>query len=329
MADLKEDLLSIGETARLMDVSENTLRDWDIEDKFEATRTSGGHRRYSLSQIREYLDKNPPKNKMRMLSGNEYSELEKNIEIWEEKGYLDDVDEPEKHTLATLLNNYLIYQNDKEDSLFSTDQGLWLTKEAWMRCRFKKIVSVQPMSGPVSLVFYNSYESPVKETLNILSEGVAAKTTSFDFKFFDKGKFGDLKETYADAIADSIDSLIIDNLIKMNLRISDVDALVDASKIISDKFGYDYIIATQEKLNQINKSAIEGVDVYPIPFILDDKTFKPVALVGNYPKSCFEIPIYCPYIVFWEGVGTFNYTRSVIHRAGWFKCVSQAQLDCQ
>jgi excisionase family DNA binding protein len=37
-------LLSISEACKLMDVCENTLRDWDIEGKFRAERSSGGHR---------------------------------------------------------------------------------------------------------------------------------------------------------------------------------------------------------------------------------------------------------------------------------------------
>ena len=60
---MEEKLLSINEAAKLLDVCENTLRDWDIEGKFKATRTTGGHRRYSLDQIREYLTKYPPKEK--------------------------------------------------------------------------------------------------------------------------------------------------------------------------------------------------------------------------------------------------------------------------
>jgi len=48
---LSEKLIGISEAAELLGVNTRTLRRWDIEDKLEAVRTLGGHRRYRLSDI--------------------------------------------------------------------------------------------------------------------------------------------------------------------------------------------------------------------------------------------------------------------------------------
>ncbi len=45
-------LLSIGETAQALGVSQKTLRKWDQEGRLKPTEiTLGGHRRYDLSKI--------------------------------------------------------------------------------------------------------------------------------------------------------------------------------------------------------------------------------------------------------------------------------------
>jgi excisionase family DNA binding protein len=44
-------LISIGKASTLLDVSIQTLREWDTEGKLKAVRTEGGHRRYRLSDI--------------------------------------------------------------------------------------------------------------------------------------------------------------------------------------------------------------------------------------------------------------------------------------
>ena len=99
---MEEKLLSINEAAKLLDVCENTLRDWDIEGKFKATRTTGRHRRYSLDQIREYLTKHPPKEKESSHIKNLAQEKNLVIKKWEH--YLENVDENEKFILATILD---------------------------------------------------------------------------------------------------------------------------------------------------------------------------------------------------------------------------------
>ena len=48
---------TIGEFARLLNVSEQTLRNWDESGKLVAHRTlGGGHRRYTPAQLAEFID---------------------------------------------------------------------------------------------------------------------------------------------------------------------------------------------------------------------------------------------------------------------------------
>jgi predicted site-specific integrase-resolvase len=46
-----EDLLQIGDTAKLRGVSIDTLRRWENAGKIHAVRTEGGHRRYRVADI--------------------------------------------------------------------------------------------------------------------------------------------------------------------------------------------------------------------------------------------------------------------------------------
>ena len=48
-------LLSIGEAAKFLDVSINTLRIWDSSGKLKALRSSGGHRYYSKEQLEHFV----------------------------------------------------------------------------------------------------------------------------------------------------------------------------------------------------------------------------------------------------------------------------------
>ena len=48
-------LVSIGKAAKILGVSEITLRRWDEDGKLVSTRTEGGHRRYDISKIKPEL----------------------------------------------------------------------------------------------------------------------------------------------------------------------------------------------------------------------------------------------------------------------------------
>ena len=46
-----EDLLQIGDAAKLRGVSIDTLRRWEKAGKIQAVRTEGGHRRYRVADL--------------------------------------------------------------------------------------------------------------------------------------------------------------------------------------------------------------------------------------------------------------------------------------
>lgn len=51
----QQSLVSISEASRILGVSEATLRQWTDEDKIKAFVTPGGHRRYSRSELKQFM----------------------------------------------------------------------------------------------------------------------------------------------------------------------------------------------------------------------------------------------------------------------------------
>ncbi|MBM7614558.1 IS607 family transposase [Alkaliphilus hydrothermalis] len=49
-------LLTIGKAAKEVGVSVDTLRRWERENKIKAHRTAGGHRRYDLDEVKNYIN---------------------------------------------------------------------------------------------------------------------------------------------------------------------------------------------------------------------------------------------------------------------------------
>lgn len=57
MVTIVKNFYTIGEFARLLNVSEQTLRNWDESGKLIAHRTlGGGHRRYTPAQLAKFID---------------------------------------------------------------------------------------------------------------------------------------------------------------------------------------------------------------------------------------------------------------------------------
>lgn len=50
---------SIGEVARMLGLTANTLRNWDTEEKLIAKRKPSGQRYYTREQLEKFLEKNP------------------------------------------------------------------------------------------------------------------------------------------------------------------------------------------------------------------------------------------------------------------------------
>ena len=47
--------LPIGDVARRAGVSVDTIREWDRTGRIKSIRTAGGHRRFHLSHVEDYL----------------------------------------------------------------------------------------------------------------------------------------------------------------------------------------------------------------------------------------------------------------------------------
>lgn len=52
---MSDKLLTLEEVSKILNVSKETLRNWDNDDKLVAQRTEGGHRKYLESKINEYI----------------------------------------------------------------------------------------------------------------------------------------------------------------------------------------------------------------------------------------------------------------------------------
>lgn len=310
---MSEELLSIGEAARLIGVHENTLRDWDIEGKFKATRTSGNHRRYSLDQIRKYLDENEPKNEARSaLGAPQVTQAERIEKEWAKTEHLDDVTEKiQRQTLAVLLENTKLYLNSISNCPFSTGQMFYLVRQGWKRSKLKKMVSTQPMLGPCSLVYFLK---PTNNGVRVESDAVAARTQKYDFSIFADASFDNVKDLYAGAIAAELDYIVMSKLPKL-----DIESVIRAAEMNAFKLNnvYDYLVAPECFIDQLKPYA-EGVDLIDGPLVLDPDSFLPRAAGGKYPDSYMRLPILSVYQILLVGPQKIGGTYSAMLRFGWF-----------
>jgi excisionase family DNA binding protein len=294
-------LLTISEAAKLIGVCENTLRDWDENSKFRAVRTDGGHRRYSLDQVRKYLEDHQKVEE----SFEQLSENDKLIDKWQ--GMLEGISEVDKRGLAVLLENGSSYYCTNQNNFFTKEEYLWLTKESWIRTKLRKMVTVQPLLWPCGLVYFLNGNS-------VESEAVAAKTTKYDFKIFGNAAFDKVKDLYADVIAAELDMLMLDMLPRVNIETFE-EALANKS-IVSLKHHCDYVLAPENVINRL-KARYESNNVHlcSIATMLDSDSFLPVAAVGRYP-AMLTLPIFAPYILITVGPSLANGMHSCLLRVG-------------
>jgi len=319
---MNEDYLSIGEAAKLMEVCINTLRDWDEEGKFVASRTDGGHRRYTLDQVRKYLEENPIEEKENSKNSDYVpTEMEKIIDKWELKGWLHNINNSkDKKIIAILLENADSTFNNSaiiSNKIFKKEEILWLTKKGWQLSKLKNIIPVCPITGPVALAYYKETTS---KSFSIKSEPIAAKTCKYEFTIFPKANFESIKEVYADAIATSIDNIIFDSLSETNK--CSIEDILDLSIISNEdlKDSFDYIVGPHEMINLLkqNKCA-QNIDLYSINAKVCPKDFSPMAISGRYPKSNLDNPAFYPYVLFMEGPTTVNGFACALTRYAIFK----------
>ena len=53
---MEEELISPKEASKMLKVSTDTLRNWEIAGKLKVIKTLGGHRRYRLEEIKKILN---------------------------------------------------------------------------------------------------------------------------------------------------------------------------------------------------------------------------------------------------------------------------------
>lgn len=279
-------MLSIKEAAKVIGVSQNTLRNWDSRGKLKSVRTAGGHRRYPMSIITAYLnDKSDSEIKMEEIPS---------VELTEPEEY--SIDRREKQALAILLQNYCIYDKLHSNLHFSRSQALYLIRVIWKRLKFKRLISMQPLLFQSGLVFF-------KNNKTITSKKLVTRHHLYKFKLFTDIDFDTIKDSYAKAMAYEIDALILSNIPKHNVN------HLTGKEITSLMENYDYFVGPSQmaqKIN-INKDVIEhdGLDF---------------AFVGRYP-NLMDAPILCPYLLFCEGAHLTSNTKSIGMKIGWLNNV--------
>lgn len=295
--------ISISKTAEILGVSENTLRQWDQDGKLKADRTNGGHRRYSIENISNYLSTALDRFYYVKRESEEPDIIELNEKIKTEQQILD-----------ILIENCESCYDVPYNKTFTKEQSVWLTKEAWNRCRFKKMVSVQPATGPAALVYFKKEK---KNSIIIESEAVAAKSVPYDFKLFSTGNFEELKETYANEMALNLDLFIANRLPKTTILHEMVARNPDKMFDFMKNSGIEYIITSENIADMLN-SVPSACDVYTYP--QTDQAHNMVSTMGKYPTNSFDSEcIFVPYILFIVGMQTIGTCRDAYFRAGWYE----------
>lgn len=328
----KEKLLTTSQVSKLIGVCVNTLIKWDAANYLKAQRSKGGHRRYTLDQVRKYLEVNPvvkkdakneePKNKQTNGWHNVFYENKRN---WYFQEYLKDItDESDRNILANLLTNSELYYNSTKENygaLLTLEQGLWIIRESWLRSKFRKLVSVQPASAPAQIVYYDN-----EKTKCFCDTAVGTKCFSHSFHLFENGKFDDLKYIYADALASEIDYEISQFLPKIPLSTikSDTRSNINEEFLSSLDELYDYIIAPKNIIEELKNHNLK-VELFEYELILDKNTFQPIIFGGKKPNSYFKIPIFVPFDLFIQYPKlTGCMVRRVMTRFGWL-----LESDCK
>jgi hypothetical protein len=225
------------------------------------------------------------------------------------KDMLNNVEESEHYVLAILLEGMDCLMNVKSyKHIFTKEQVLWLVKEIWLRCRFKKLIRVQPMLGPTSVVFYNNNN-------NILTHaGVAARVIKYkSVLFYENANFELMRDIYADQMAIEIDMMIASHLGEVDIDL--ILNAIDSGYIDEIQSIYDYLILPQTYIDGLKEHNI-SIDLFKIHDIIDPESLHLCVYGGKY-KDALSLPIFAPYILFAETPGWYD-TRGAFLRAGWF-----------
>lgn len=317
------EMLNISEAARLLGVCENTLRDWDESGKLKPQRTIGGHRRYSLSQIRECMGDKESQEEGREAPRPVLKQAEL-VQKWEELGYLDEVADVEKRIVATLLEN--TEDNCKghirtcaNEMLLNTEQQLWLTKHSWLKLNLRKAIAVQPLTQPCGLAFYLKQR---RKTMVIDSLAVAATCQRYSFSFFNNVDFETMKEAYAEAMADEFDSIIFNLLTKrFSFNTDEFESEIKRILQLYANSEVDCIIADKQTLAKIREYEMPSIEMLEYSVLLHPKTYAPLAAAFKKPTSIMQTPIFMPYMMLnaFCPTSAARTVTSGLFRYGWTK----------
>jgi len=299
------ELLTAKEVSKLSGISETRLLELDTYGKFKSHKVINGEHYYTLQGTRNYL---ADYDKLKKGHNTKEEILEKWREHLSPDGrYLDNY---EKHTLAILLDNaFLANTVCTFENNLSPEQIIWLVQQSWIRSKFKKMVNIQPVLGPAAMVYWGN---PIQD------DCVSATTQKYATGLFKKGNFEQLKDTYANAIAEEIDLYIFRNLHKLNKCSieSILDCATQGSFRLSDN--YNYIIAPKTQINALrNLNSCQGVHLFEIEAMLDPDSFSVMAVAGKYPHTFFDLPIFAPYVLI-NQLPTISGIIGLAMRAGWF-----------
>jgi excisionase family DNA binding protein len=175
-------MLTVDQAAQYLKVSSKTLRRWESKGLIVPIRTSGGHRRYTVEQLKEFKSKSKRKNINQILSG----ALTKDFELQAAKP-------------STLPSNFIEIKNNEH---FENEKPEPLLKHLPKRNKFfasSALVTIVAILVLFSLIrFGNSYFA------NSIAGGKLGNFASNSFKKQEEDKFQVLKSLlYEDALTDS------------------------------------------------------------------------------------------------------------------------------
>ena len=304
-----EELLSISEAAKLLGVSEKTMREWDQTGKLKARRTLGNHRRYSISDLRNVtVEKSLYDSYIDSDRRSHNDQLKEIIAFW--RGRME-VKTKDDEALCVLLDNYLQLSSFTDDPIV-TDDMVALIKATWRKIKMKEFISIQPMTGPTALVFALT---KTDKGAAIESEAVCAKTHIMQScRFLPSLPVCDNLEFYSTMLADEFDAIITQEILSSaplcpKHELADYDFLIIGPCPRSE----DFLRKTGE-LIECDDTCSTGLtkvgrwnghaDVYRsdnLPVILDETTYCPIYRIiggkrGSSPTMSGPM-FYCPYML--------------------------------
>lgn len=293
--------MNIKETAALLGVSIQTLRNWDENGYLKANRTAGGHRRYSTSDINSLSEE---KN-YNVLSSWECQHLFHIEKMLEQEGEKDQRAKPcgafTKSQIGMLLKNQDT-AHDPETQKLNKDLDFFFELASSMSAPYLFQTSVMPYCNSLILT------RKVRDNLVFESEDISANSYKKEY-----GWDGNVKNTFKE-IVDEIDGSCIKNVIdstkfltnchqdQMEESIFDIIQKIDEStntkepKIVvipPELSNYkDNIIKLTENLKKVSHEFEHNYTMFISRMMPKNKI-----LVGTKSNNKFGGFVFCPYML--------------------------------